>query len=256
MNELDKLFSIIVPARNEEAQISKTLKAIIKAIAKFENKRHIDMDSSDSRVELIVVDNDSIDSTAAEVKYFVKEHSILAFNCSYIKAACARNLGVAKAKGRVFIFVDADTQIPEDTLLRIHNLINNHSFGCGIFRLTGQKNSLRSWLWWTFWNHVRRLPLPKAKAFPALMFCARELFDKYGPFDEKVEIGEEWPILTRVFRAEPERLVYDYTLTAYSSNRRMELQPWGYTRTFLKYVWAIFLHKGRIRHSDHVRERK
>ena len=46
---------------------------------------------------------------------------------------------------------------------------------------------------WSFWNTVRLLPLPKAKAMPALMFCTASTFDALGPFDEEVAIGEEWP---------------------------------------------------------------
>ena len=81
---------------------------------------------------------------------------------------------------------------------------------------------------------MRRLPLPRAKAMPACMFCTREAFDEFGPFDERVAIGEEWPILAGLYRARPRRFVYDRAITALSSGRRMELQRFGYTRTFAR----------------------
>ena len=88
---------------------------------------------------------------------------------------------------------------------------------------------------------------------PAFMFCTRKLFDESGGFDEEVAIGEEWPILADLYRRRPSRLIYDRQLTALSSSRRMEMQRLGYTRTFLKYVWAILHISGRIRYSTRFR---
>ena len=85
------------------------------------------------------------------------------------------------------------------------------------------------------------------------MFCTREAFDEFGPFDERVAIGEEWPILAGLYRARPRRFVYDQAITALSSGRRMELQHFGYTRTFARYVWAILSFRGRVNYPDHVR---
>jgi hypothetical protein len=85
------------------------------------------------------------------------------------------------------------------------------------------------------------------------MFCTREAFDEFGPFDERVAIGEEWPILAGLYRTRPRRFVYDQALTAFSSGRRMELQRFGYTRTFARYVWAVLSFRGRVDYPDHVR---
>jgi len=97
-------------------------------------------------------------------------------------------------------------------------------------------------------------PLPRAKALPAFMFCTRRVFVGYGPFDETVAIGEEWPILADLYRAEPSRLVYDRTLTARTSCRRMERQAFGYVRTFVKYVVAVLWPPARVNYTDRIRE--
>ena len=88
---------------------------------------------------------------------------------------------------------------------------------------------------------------------PALMFCTTAVFDEFGPFDEDVAIGEEWPILASVYRLRPNRFVYDRSLTGRTSSRRMERQAFGYTRTFLKYVWAILHRPGRVHYTDQIR---
>ena len=85
------------------------------------------------------------------------------------------------------------------------------------------------------------------------MFCTRTAFDLFGPFDERVRIGEEWPILAGVYRTRRSQFIYDRTLTALTSSRRMELQECGYLRTFAKYVWAVLHPSGRVAYTDQVR---
>ena len=90
---------------------------------------------------------------------------------------------------------------------------------------------------------------------PAFMSCDRAHFETYGPFTESWAIAEEWPLTGAAYRHHPERFLYDRSLTARTSSRRMELQPFGYVRTFLKWVsvvlfpWARTSLTHRIRHE-------
>ena len=154
------------------------------------------------------------------------------------------------------MYVDADTRVPPRSLQAIYAHVHEGKRQAGIFALDGNEPSLASRTWWLFWNWVRLLPLPKAKALPAFMFCTREVFEELGPFDETVQIGEEWPILAGLYEKDPKRLVYDRTLTAVTSNRRMTLQRFGYTRTFLKYVWAVLHVSGRNGYPDSFRDKQ
>ena len=88
---------------------------------------------------------------------------------------------------------------------------------------------------------------------PAFMFCTRPVLDELGPFDEDVVLGEESPILAGLYRARRRRLVYDRTLVALTSSRRMELRRFGYLRVFCRYTWAFFMASGRRVHPDAVR---
>lgn len=246
--------SVIIPARNEAALIRTTLDAVLAAV------RHLDAGSPADRlhlaatcVEVIVVDNQSIDQTCALVQGYHDRYGVRLEQCPTLGAAQARNLGASCARGSILVFVDADTVMPPETLVRIVDLCERQGYHAGITRLASLEGGWRAWLWWTFWEHVRRLPLPRAKAMPALMFCTRAAFATYGPFDEQVSIGEEWPILAGIYRVNPAHLVYDRTLTARSSNRRMDLQPWGYVRTFGRYVWAVLHRGGRVNYTDRLR---
>lgn len=230
--------SVIIPARNEEREISRTLDAVRQACAGV----------ADQSVEIILVDNRSTDRTAE----IVRQHEGVRYvACDGHRAPCARNHGARLASGEILVFVDADTRIPKHGLARIFELAA--TYRVGIFGIRGESGDWRSRCWWQFWNAVRRLPLPRAKALPAFMFCTRAAFEMYGPFDEEVGIGEEWPLTAMCYRHDPDRFIYDRSLQAVTSDRRMSQQPFGYTRTFCKYVWAILHQRGRVHYSDRIR---
>jgi glycosyltransferase involved in cell wall biosynthesis len=235
--------SIIIPARNEQRLITGTLDCVLHAAREYDREQ----------VEIIVVDNASTDGTWETLQAYAANRGVTAIQLDRLGAARARNAGRCHAVGELLVFIDADTRIEPDCLRRIVDHHRRHEFEAGIIRLAGSEGGLRARLWWLFWEHVRRLPLPRAKAMPAVMFCSAAVFDEFGPFDETVAIGEEWPILAGLYRQRPQRFVYDRTLTGYTSNRRMEVQSFGYVRTFLKYVWAILHRSGRIHYTDAIR---
>jgi glycosyltransferase involved in cell wall biosynthesis len=240
--------SVVIPARNEAALIASTVGSVLQA-----RDRYCETQRDGGAVEVIVVDNASDDGTAVALARHTAESGVLMTTCIPRGAARARNLGARLASGRALVFLDADTHLPPGALVRIASLVEEQGYEAGITRLGALDGGRRARCWWAFWNAVRRLPLPRAKAMPACMFCTREAFDEFGPFDERVDIGEEWPILAGLYSARPRRFVYDQAITALSSGRRMELQHFGYTRTFARYVWAVLSFRGRVNYPDHVR---
>jgi hypothetical protein len=80
---------------------------------------------------------------------------------------------------------------------------------------------------------------------PALMSCDRRHFERYGPFEESWLIAEEWPLTCAAYRYHRDRFLYDRSLTARTSSRRMELQPFGYIRTFMKWVMVVLFASAR-----------
>ena len=88
---------------------------------------------------------------------------------------------------------------------------------------------------------------------PAFMSCDRAHFDRYGPFEESRAIAEEWPLTGAAYRSHPARFLYDRSLTGRTSSRRMELQPFGYVRTFLKWVSVVLFSRARTSLPDRIR---
>ena len=86
---------------------------------------------------------------------------------------------------------------------------------------------------------------------PAFMSCRRAHFEAHGPFDESCTIAEEWPLTGAAWRSG--RFLYDRSLTARTSSRRMELRRFGYVRTFLKWVAVVLFPWARTSYVDVIR---
>jgi hypothetical protein len=96
--------------------------------------------------------------------------------------------------------------------------------------------------------------LARAKALPAYLFCTRVAFERSGGFNERVALGEEWPITAGQWRCARRRFLYDTQAEpARTSGRRMERQPLGYTRAYLKWAAAVILPTARRSQPD-IRE--
>ncbi len=248
----ERRLSFVVPARNEEALIAEVLEAILASVARASSVAREDLHLGDTDFEVIVADDGSEDETPSIVRG-VADVGVRLVPCTGRSCAAARNVGAAVSSGRVICFVDADTIIPENAVERILALHENEGRCLVLYRLASREPGVRAWLWWTFWGLARHLPLARAKSMPAFMSCDRTHFDAYGPFRESWAIAEEWPLTGAAWRYHQERFLYDRSLTARTSSRRMELQPFGYLRTFLKWVSVVFFPWARTSLTDRIR---
>ena len=231
--------SFVIPARNEEALIGEVLEAILVSVARASRVSRNELWLPDTFFEVIVADDRSEDGTAVIVGTFAGDAGVRLVRCAGGTCAAARNAGAAVSSGRVLCFVDADTIIPEQSVDRIMELHESEGRCLVLYRLVSREPGIRAWVWWSFWGLARHLPLARAKSMPAFMSCDRDHFETYGPFNEACAIAEEWPLTCAAYRYHPERFLYDRSVTARTSSRRMELQPFGYLRTFLKWASVV-----------------
>jgi glycosyltransferase involved in cell wall biosynthesis len=249
----DTRLSFVIPARNEEVLIAEVLEAILASVARSSGVSRRDLRLHDTAFEVIVADDASEDATASIVRVFVDDVGVQLVPCAGGTGAAARNVGAAASTGRVLCFVDADTLVPENAVDRILELHEREGRCLVLYRLASREPGIRAWLWWTFWGLARRLPMARAKSMPAFMSCDRRHFECYGPFEASWRIAEEWPLTVAAYRYHRERFLYDLRLTGRTSSRRMELQPFGYIRTFLKWVAAVLAAWARTNAYDRVR---
>ncbi len=174
--------SIVIPARNEEASISRCLGAI----------RSIR--TPDAEVEIIVVDNNSTDGTAAISQKFgakvvtKKEGTI----------GSLRNAGAAVAKGQFIAFLDADCIVPGDWLERALSFFADDCRMIIGFRRTipdGANWVARSWdLLFSKRNFTAEVEwLPSGN-----MIMPRDAFLSIGGFDEGLETNEDCDLCFRL----------------------------------------------------------
>lgn len=247
----EKRLSFVIPARNEEALIGEAVEAILASVARASGIARTDLRLRDTAFEVIVADDGSEDRTADVVSVYARDAGVRLVPCVGGSCAAARNAGAAVSAGRVLCFVDADTVVPETAVERILDLHEADGRCVVLYRLASREPGLRAWLWWRFWGLARHLPLARAKSMPACMSCDRTHFERYGPFDESRTIAEEWPLTGAAWR--DGRFLYDRSLTARTSSRRMELRPFGYVRTFLKWVLVVLFPWARTSYIDGIR---
>jgi glycosyltransferase involved in cell wall biosynthesis len=102
------IVSIIIPARNEEKNIGILLKSI--------------SNQSYSKTETIVVDDGSTDKTI-EIS---KKYKAKVYPRTHMERSAQRNFGAEKAKGKYFIFLDADMELENKV---VEDLVNTATKG-------------------------------------------------------------------------------------------------------------------------------
>ena len=167
-------YSIIIPAYNEEDYLPATLTALQEAMPKL-----------GLRGEIIVVDNNSSDRTAA----IAANQGVTVIFEAINQISRARNVGAREAQGRYLIFVDADTFIPLELLQQaLANLESGDIIGGGAC-VAGNiplHYSLRLLL--KFWNVISILTKNAAGSF---IYCQTDAFEAIGGFSEAVYASEE-----------------------------------------------------------------
>lgn len=101
------LVSVIVPVRNEESYIGQTLRYLL------------DQDYPADKLEIIVVDGRSDDSTREKVKGIISEDSrVTLLDNPRRLSSSARNIGARASRGEIMTFVDGHVYISNNQLIK------------------------------------------------------------------------------------------------------------------------------------------
>ena len=124
--------SIVVPAHNEERYIENTIDSIKKA--DYGNER-----------DIIIVDDGSSDGTKNIIKDISKKYkNVRTFRIAHSGKSAALNYGIKKAVFGVIVYVDADSSIGKDCLLKLVQPLRDKDIviSSGIIRARHTKNPL------------------------------------------------------------------------------------------------------------------
>jgi glycosyltransferase involved in cell wall biosynthesis len=216
MSEIDAcpLVSIIIPCYNGEAFLKE---AVESALAQ-----------SYARVEVIVVDDGSTDSSAEiaqnlPVRYLRQENRGL---------AGARNSGIRESKGSYIVFLDADDHLkPEAIEAGLRWLearpecaiaVGDHAFICqdGAYLGKSRKDCIPAF-------HYEALLKSNFIEMIATVLFRRSIFDELGVFNCELRVAEDYELYLHIARTHPicchPTIVAEYRVHDASLSRNSEL---------------------------------
>ena len=235
--------SVIIPAFNEERFLPATMNCLQQAI------RYM-ADRLDRDIEIIVADNASTDQTAGIAAEFgAKVVSVSEHNIAHV-----RNAGAAAASGKLLVFLDADTLVPETVLARIVQVTDDSSCLGGAVDTHYQPRKTIVRLYLHAWRILGRL---LAMAQGATQFCHRDSFVALGGYDESLYMGEDvdfyWR-LRRLARSENREVCFMKDIQVVPSCRRFDQWPFWRTLVETNPVLILFRQKKKAAWNSWYRD--
>ena len=206
--ETPPAISVIIPAFNEEGYLADCLSS---AVARF----------ADGAAEIIVVDNNSTDSTREIVEAFPQVTYVFEPRKGITRA---RQRGFDAARGEILAFIDADTRPPNGWIEQIHWYFDRHEdLAClsgpySFYDLNGLRRLLATG-WFTLAQPIYWMTgyLIVGGNFA----IRRDVLERMGGFDTSIEFyGEDVDIAKRAKRHG--RVLFSRTFVMPTSGRRMQ----------------------------------
>ena len=213
------LISVIIPAFNEEAYLGETLMSLNRAKALLEDEMNV-------AAEIIVVDNDSTDSTSK----VARDLGANVVSETHHNVAKVRNSGAKVSKGEVLVFVDADTLVPDKLLSRIASVMADASCVGGAVDTDHRPQKLTVRLYLQLWRAFGKF---MGMAQGASQFYRRDVFFALNGYDESLFMGEDVDLYLRLKRIanQQQRVAFIDDPKVLPSTRRFD--QWRLWRTVL-----------------------
>lgn len=173
---MQPLVSIVITTKNEEKNIENCLKSIQKQTY------------LGSRIEIIVIDNNSTDRT----KEIARKYTDKVFNKGPERSA-QRNFGAKQAKGEYYLYLDADMTLSENVVKEATEKLekNNNLIALYIPEIV---------MGGSFWPKVRcfERSFYNATAIDAVRIIRLKDFIAVNGFDEDMIAAEDWDLTKRL----------------------------------------------------------
>ena len=182
------LFSIIIPTLNEELFIPKLLKDLTK--------------QKENNFEIIIVDSLSQDKTKDVVQSFTKLLPLYFIENDRKNISVQRNFGAKKAKGKYFVFLDADSRVEPSFTKKLRKAIEKKKGLFFVPRLKTDDPNTEAQYIMDIVNFLFEVSQNLNRPFTlgGGMFLEKNYFFTILGFDEKLEFGEDYDIARRSFK--------------------------------------------------------
>jgi glycosyltransferase involved in cell wall biosynthesis len=186
MKNVSKLITVVIPCKNEQDYIYKTLESISKQ-------------SGCVGIRIIVADAGSTDRTLEEIE---RARIILGIEVDIVQGgpvAIARNRGAFLTKTPYVVFIDADVVLlDEGTISKTVSLLESGSARLVTCRTVNTSNDIRAKAAYSTFNVFRRFFMKEPFAQGTYIATSIMDFDAFGGFDESVNQSEDF-LLTRKY---------------------------------------------------------
>lgn len=222
--QLQRFFSIVIPAHNEERYIISTLECIRA------------LDYPHDRFEAIVIENGSSDRTYEEAKRFEND-VIKVYTLPVRGVSPARNAGIDRLNPQSdwTVFLDADTLLAPSFLSDLDAYLarpraSSYTVGTTVVRPTSEKLGPKLWFAWYDLGHM----ITKTSYS---IFIVRADLLKTIRFDETLSMGEDLKVIrdARHYGS----FFFFRTGTVSTSTRRFDQE--GYGKVFFSWIFVAML---------------
>jgi len=223
MDEKKILFSIIIPAYNEETVLPTCLKSL--------EEQQVDFG-----YEVIVVDNNSKDNTAKiardwGARIIIEKKQGVGY---------ARKAGTDSARGKYVLHIDADSRLPGDYLWKVKAEFGKDKelvcLGGQMYFYNGVwwQNMLRPFFHRVLWLFAALVSRGKVGPMGNNMTFRKEDYNKTSGFDTRLKYGEDMDLCRKLHQFGKIKL--DMSLKCFVSSRRYKInkQLFEYFFNFLK----------------------
>lgn len=218
------LLSVIIPALDEASYLPAALSSVVAG-------------GDTGRVEIIVADGGSRDGTAALAERF---------GARVVRAprgrAAQMNAGARLSRGRLLLFLHADTCLPPGYLREILRLLHRADVAAGAFRLRIASSAMG--LRVIEWLCNVRSALRQRPYGDHGLFLSRDLFARVGGFPQ-IPLMEDLAMIKRVRRYG--RIVLSPLFVTTSARRFEALGVWRTTLISQLCIWAYALGVSPVR---------
>jgi len=181
-----KLITIVIPCKNEENYIGKTLSSI---------SRQRGIEST----RVIIADANSTDRTIEVISECQKElHNLRIEVIAGGPVSIGRNRGAELVKTPYVLFMDADTELIEDDILAlsVNNLDDYKLITC---KVKSSAKTIKSKVIFRSFNLLRRYLMKRPFCTGIFFLTSIEDFNRFGKFDETVTNSEDY-LLSRLYQ--------------------------------------------------------
>ena len=217
--------SVIIPALNEERYLPLLLDSLQKQTYAGD-------------IEIIIVDGQSADNTVAVAESYKKHFSDFRILESKRGIAIQRNLGVAKAKYDLLLFVDADIILPKhfiQDLMAKH--ITTKTFVATCFLWGAERDWLDYLSYLMFFPFFIPIGIIEHVTPGGMLFTNKHTHQSIGGFRETVKVGED---LDYSMRLKQQQVPYHYYFTPYALHSPRRLRKEGRLGFWMLYLKGYY----------------